>query len=200
MVLHHEPENDVNPTAGSGMTAKDYAAMFRHTVLRLKAQGVGNGVFVMAYMNYEKWNNSPWWYDLYPGDDVVDWLGLDSYINAQPAGYHNGDFRYLMDRTTDAAAFPGWYTWATTKHPGKPIVLAEWAVYDSSATVVAANKAALFDTVAPQLKDFPALKGLVYFDTAADQSGKDMRIDSSPAALDAFRRLAADPRFDVKLR
>ena len=29
MAIHHEPENDVSTTAGSGMTAKDYAAMYR---------------------------------------------------------------------------------------------------------------------------------------------------------------------------
>ena len=51
MAMHHEPENDVVATAGSGMTAKDYAAMFRHTVQRLRANGVNNAVFVVAYMN-----------------------------------------------------------------------------------------------------------------------------------------------------
>jgi hypothetical protein len=72
MAIHHEPENDVDTTAGSGMTAKDYAAMFAHTAKRMRVNGVTNVVFVMAYMNIDKWNQSPWWRDLYPGNDAVD--------------------------------------------------------------------------------------------------------------------------------
>ena len=199
MVLHHEPENDVVTTAGSGMTAKDYAAMFRHTALRMKANGVTNAVFVVAYMNYEKWNNSPWWGDLYPGDDVVDWVGIDTYNNAQPGGFHYGDFNYMMNRTNDKAKFPGWYTWATTNHPGKPIMVAEWGVYDSSPTVVGKNKADVYATVLPQLAKMPQIKGLVYFETAKDQNGHDIRMDDTPEALAGFRKIAADPRFNVKL-
>jgi hypothetical protein len=199
LVLHHEPENDVNATAGSGMTAKDFAAMYRHTILRLRAQGVTNAISTIAYMNYEKWNDSSWWFDLYPGDDVIDWIGVDSYLNAQPGGYHNGDFTNLMNRTTGKSKFPGFYTWATTQHPTKPIVAAEWGVYDLSTTVVGANKAKVFDTVLPDLTALPAVKAIVYFETAKDQSGHDIRVDDTPEALAAFKKVAADPRFDVKL-
>jgi beta-mannanase len=198
MVLHHEPENDVNPAAGSGQTAKDFAAMFRHTALRMKANGVNNAVFVVAYMNYEKWNNTSWWADLYPGDDVVDWVGVDTYNNAQPGGFHYGDFNYLMNRTNDPK-FPGWYTWATTQHANKPIMVAEWGVYDSSATVVGKNKADVYATVLPQLAKMPQIKGLVYFETARDQNGHDIRMDDTPEALAGFKKIAADPRFNVKI-
>ena len=75
MAVHHEPENDVSTDPRSQMTAKDYANMVRHTIKRMKANGVTNVVFVMAYMNVEKWNDSPWWSDLYPGNDVIDWVG-----------------------------------------------------------------------------------------------------------------------------
>ncbi|MFI5911250.1 DNRLRE domain-containing protein [Dactylosporangium sp. NPDC051541] len=198
LVLHHEPENDVNPTAGSGQTAKDFAAMFRHTALRLKADGVTNAVFTVAYMNYEKWNNTSWWGDLYPGDDVVDWVGVDTYNNAEPGAFHYGDFNYLMNRTNDPK-FPGFYTWATTKHPSKPIMVAEWGVYDSSKVVQGKNKAAVYATVLPQLAKMPQIKGLVYFETAKDQSGHDIRMDDTPEALAGFQKIAADPRFNVKL-
>ncbi|MFC5007744.1 glycoside hydrolase family 26 protein [Dactylosporangium cerinum] len=202
LVLHHEPENDVNPKAGSGMTAKDFAAMYRHTILRLRAAGVTNAVSTIAYMNYEKWNNSPWWADLYPGDDVIDWIGVDSYLNAQPGGFHSGDFTSLMNRTTgnQTSKYPGFYTWATTKHPGKPVMVAEWGVYDSSAKVAGVNKANTFDTVLKNLAAMPAIKGLVYFETARDQSGHDIRVDDTPQALTAFQRVAADPRFNVTLK
>jgi beta-mannanase len=197
MAIHHEPENDVSTTAGSGMTAKDYAAMFRHTVQRMKANGVTNVVFVMAYMNIEKWNNSPWWYDLYPGNDVVDWVGVDSYVNAQPGGYHNGDFNYLMNRTTDTAKFPGWYNWAVTTN--KPVMVAEWAVYECKTACSPTEKAKIHATVVEQMKAMPAIKALVAFDTASDQQGLDMRIDSTPEALASFQKIAADPVFHVKI-
>ena len=197
MVLHHEPENDVSTVAGSGMTAKDYAAMFRHTVQRMRANGVTNVVFVVAYMNYEKWNNSPWWYDLYPGNDVIDWVAVDSYVNAQPKGFHAGDFTYLMNRTTDKAKFPGWYTWAITKN--KPIMVAEWAVYECKTACSPTEKAKIHAKVVEQMKAMPAIKAMVAFDTASDQQGLDMRIDSTPQALASFKKIAADPIFTVNL-
>ncbi|MEV4640883.1 DNRLRE domain-containing protein, partial [Actinoplanes sp. NPDC049548] len=50
LVLNHEPENDVIAKAGSGWEAKDFAAMYRHTIERLRAKGVDNAINVMAYM------------------------------------------------------------------------------------------------------------------------------------------------------
>ncbi len=197
MAIHHEPENDVSTDPASGMTAKDYAAMFAHTVKRMKANGVNNVVFVMAYMNIDKWNQTAWWKDLYPGDDVVDWVGVDAYVNAEPGGYNNGDFNNLMNRTSNPSYFPGWYNWALTKN--KPIMAAEWGVYECMKTCSPTEKAKLYDTVLPQLKAMPGLKAIVYFDTASDQAGKDMRIDSTPEALAAFKNIAADPIFNVKL-
>jgi beta-mannanase len=198
MTLHHEPENDVNATAGSGMTAKDYAAMYRHTVQRLRADGVTNVVFVIAYMSYEKWFNQPWWGDLYPGDDVIDWIGVDAYLSAGPSSFHNGPFGDLMDRTT-SASFPGFYKWATTGHPTKPVMLAEWGIFENTAGDLTV-KPKQFDTVLPDLAKYPALKALVYFDSPNTQTGGDLRIDSSAAALAAFKKIAADPRFNVRIR
>jgi hypothetical protein len=198
MAIHHEPENDVSTDPTSQMTAKDYAAMFRHTVKRMKANGVTNVVFVMAYMNVEKWNNSPWWYDLYPGNDVVDWVGIDSYVNAQPGGFHHGDFTYLMNRTTDKTKFPGWYTWALTTN--KPIMVAEWAVYECKTTCSPTEKAKIHAKVVAQLKTMPAIKAMVAFDTASDQQGLDMRIDSTKEALASFKKIAADDIFNVTIK
>ncbi|GIJ65076.1 hypothetical protein Vau01_125920 [Virgisporangium aurantiacum] len=196
MAVHHEPENDVSTVAGSQMTAKDYAAMVRHTIGRMNANGVTNVVFVMAYMNVEKWNDSPWWADLYPGNDVIDWVGVDSYVNAQPKGFHNGDFTYLMNRT-GKTAFPGWYNWAVTT--GKPVMVAEWAVYECKTACSPEEKAKIHAKVVEQMKAMPAIKAMVTFDTASDQQGLDMRIDSTPQALASFKKIAADPIFTVNI-
>jgi hypothetical protein len=193
LALHHEPENDVVAKAGSGMTARDFAAMYRHVVRRLRADGVTNAVTVVAYMNYERWYSQPWWPDLYPGDDVVDWLGLDTYLDAQPGGFHSGDFTSMVARGA-GSRFPGFYRWAVTRHPDKPLMLAEWGVYGR-----AVDKPRAFSTVLPALAQLPAIKAMVYFDTARDQFGRDIRIDSCAAALEQFQRVATASIFDVRV-
>jgi beta-mannanase len=196
LVLNHEPENDVIARPGSGMQAKDFAAMYRHTILRLRARGVTNVINVMAYMGNELWMSKSWWKDLYPGDDVVDWMGLDSYLNAQRDDYHYGVFGDLLDRAGSNGQ--GFYDWATTRHAGKPMMVVEWGVYHRVGRVL--DKSAAYNSVLPELKKRPAIKALVYFDTKRDDQGdRDISINSSRRSLAAFRTLAANPIFDVKL-
>jgi hypothetical protein len=198
LVLHHEPENDVVARAGSGMEAKDYAAMYRHTIERLRAKGAANVVNVLAYMGNEKWLAQSWWKDLYPGDDVVDWIGLDSYVSVEKGYYHYGTFADLLDRKPKGGG-PGFYEWATTKHPGKPIMIAEWGGYHRIGNNT--DKSAVYNSVLAELVKRPAIKAIVHFDTKADDEGnRDISIDSTPAGLASFKRLAASPIFNVNLR
>lgn len=160
LAIWHEPENDVIPTPGSGMTASDYAAMYRHVVLRLRADGVTNAVTVMNYMGFHKWALQSWFKQLWPGDDVVDWIALDPYGSGAASGWSARDLETLVNRPS--GSFPGYYTWATTNHPGKPIMLAEWGV-----KYVASNpegQATFFNNVAQTIDEFPAIRALVYFD------------------------------------
>jgi beta-mannanase len=138
-----------------------------------------------------------WWKDLYPGDDVVDWVGLDSYVSSEAGYYHNGGFADLLDRR--AKNGPGFYEWATTRHPGKPVMVAEWGAYHRVGKVV--DKSAQFNSVLPELAKRPAIKAIVYFDTRNDAFGnRDISIDSSARSAATFRRLAASPLFDVQVR
>jgi hypothetical protein len=197
LVLNHEPENDVIARAGSGWEAKDFAAMYRHTILRLRALGVTNVVNVVAYMGNEKWMAQSWWKDLYPGDDVVDWMGLDSYVSAEPGYYHYGRFGDLLDRAP-AGGGPGFYEWSSTKHAGKPLMIAEWGAYHRIGHP--ADKAPVYASVLPELAKRPQIKAIVYFDTKHDDQGdRDISIDSAASSLAAFRKLAADPVFNVKI-
>jgi beta-mannanase len=198
LVLNHEPEDDVRPAAGSGMTAKDFRASYRHVTQRLRGLGISNAVSVVAYMGNEKWMAESWWKDLYPGDDVVDWVGLDSYVSAEKNYYHAGKFADLLDRKAKGST-EGFYQWATTKHPGKPIMVAEWGAYHRIGKVV--SKVAQFDSVLPELAKRPAIKAIVYFDTKKDAFGdRDISINSAPASLTAFKKLAANPKFNVTPR
>jgi beta-mannanase len=194
LVLNHEPENDVIAKAGSGWEAKDFAAMYRHTILRLRAKGVTNAINVMAYMGNEKWMSQSWWKDIYPGDDVVDWMGLDSYVSAEKGYYHYGFFADLLDRKGSTG--PAFYAWAVTKK--KPLMIAEWGAYHRIGKPV--DKAPQYNSVRPELAKRPAIKAIVHFDTKADDEGdRDISIDSTKTSLAAFQKLAADPIFNVKL-
>ncbi|GAA2616585.1 glycoside hydrolase family 26 protein [Paractinoplanes durhamensis] len=197
LILNHEPEDDVRPAARSGMTAKDFAASFRHVIQRLRAQGVTNMVSVVAYMGNEKWMAQSWWKDLYPGDDVTDWIGLDSYVSAEPGYYHHGLFGDLVNRR--APGGDGFYDWAVKNHKSKPIMMAEWGAYHRVNRVF--DKSAQFNSVLPELAKRPAIKAIVYFDTKRDQFGdRDISINSSARSLATFRKLAANPLFNVQVR
>ncbi len=184
--IHHEPEDEVIPTAGSGYTAADYAAMYRHVVLRLKADGVTNAVYVMDYMGYWKWGEQSWFNSLYPGDAVVDWIAYDPYSTG------SGTFASMVN-AKDGTKWPGFYTWATTVHPGKPLMLGEWGVTEVSSN--ANGKANFFNTMPNYEKSFPAIKALLYWNAA----GYPTRIDSSPQSLAAFQQLAKNPLYNTPL-
>jgi hypothetical protein len=196
LAIHHEPENEVIPTAGSGFTAADYAAMYRHVVLRLRADGVTNAVFVMDYMGAPKWGEQSWFSDLYPGDDVVDWIAEDPY-SVGSGGAWRSDFAGTVNRQ-DGSSWPGFYTWATSTHPGKPIMLAEWGVTEDPLNPAA--KATFFDTMLAQSALFPDIKALVYWSSPGSSPAGATSINSDPAALAAFQGLAGSTEYHVALR
>jgi beta-mannanase len=156
-------------------------------------------VNVIAYMGNEKWMAQPWREDLYPGDAYVDWVGLDSYVSVEKGYYHYGDMGDLLDRKPTGGGL-GWYDWAVRNHPTKPIVVAEWGMYHRTGAEYVTDKAPAFATVLPELKAHPAIKAVVYFDTANDQYGdRDISVESTPTGVTEFRKLAADPMFNVTL-
>ena len=71
----------------------------------------------MGFFGWAKTRSTP----LYPGDDVVDWIAYDPYGFGGPDG-----LRRSCSTRPASRAGPGFYTWATRKAPGKPIMLAEW--------------------------------------------------------------------------
>jgi beta-mannanase len=172
--------------------------MYRHVTLRLRAKGVRNAISVVAYMGNEKWMSRDWWPALYPGDDVVDWIGIDSYVSAERNYYHYGMFADLLDRKGTVSRM-GFYDWALAKHPGKPMVVAEWGVYHRATKVT--DKSPAFNSVLPELRKRPNVKAIVYFDCVVDATGdRNINISTTRPGLTAFRKLAADPIFNVTLR
>ncbi len=190
LTIYHEPEDNVNASSGSGMTTADYVAMYRHTVARLHADGATMFRTVMNYMGYYHWDSMR--DALYPGDDVVDWIAWDPYMH-YPSNKTGGDFASLVN--TAHGSSPGFYSWATSKHPGKPLMLAEWGVYDDHLSGNPMGPAQFYGSVATELSRFPALKALVYF----TMNPKDVPAGgaTSPTitapGLSAWRTLAQNP-------
>jgi hypothetical protein len=81
----------------------------------------------------------------------------------------------------------------------KPLMVAEWGVYHRIGKP--ADKAPAYASVRPELAKRPLIKAIVHFDTEHDDEGdRDISITSTRTGLAAFRKLAADPIFNVTLK
>ena len=192
--IHHEPENDVDPRPGSDMEAKDYAAMYRYVVERLRGHGVDNLVTVMNYMGYLKWVEKPWHEDLYPGEDVVDWIGLSGYGQSLKDDGHS-DFGEIVDQTNETA-WPGFYHWIARQHPDKPMMLAEWGVFQMDE--YPDHQQTVFEEARYQMAHYPRLKAIVYFESP-NAEGRNSEVHLEKDTLVAFKDLMRSPHFDVRL-
>jgi hypothetical protein len=197
LVIHHEPEEEVKTQPGSGYTAADYRAMFRHIVTRFRADGARNILFTMVFMGYTGYMVKPWFKDLYPGDAYVDWIGFDPFAKANVK-----DYATLVNKVAEKQqdlGFPGFYDYAEKNLPGKPLMLSEWAVLDAPGDP--GRKAAFFQSVAQQFAHYPRIKAMAYFDAVHAPNmpyGGNTSVDANPAALKAFKALGRRPEFNVR--
>jgi beta-mannanase len=148
-------------------------------------------------MAYVKHATKDWFSQMYPGDDVVDWIGFDTYAYSDP-GYGHGDFAEVFNRRQEVEgkrAWPGFYTWAVTKHPGKPLMIAEWGVWTSKKHT--RYKADFYRDLGREIRGFPQIKAMVQFETPHNQKGQDSSVDSTPQALYAYQKLGRLPIFQV---
>jgi hypothetical protein len=193
--VHHEAEDNVKERRGSGYTAEDYSDMYRYVVERLRGHGVDNLVTVLVHMAYVPHTSKSWFDKMYPGNDVVDWIGFDTYAYSDP-GYGHGDFAELLNRQSSARPnWPGFYNWARSRHPDKPLMVAEWGVWSSRKNP--GHKAEFYREVGRQIENFPNIRALVHFDTPHNQDGRDSSVDATPESLHAYRKLGKLPIFQV---
>jgi hypothetical protein len=94
LTIFHEPENDVSGGAagcpstiykGTAGTPADYRAMWANVESRFASDGVTNVSWAMNYMGYAGWDCMV--NDLWPGNNLVDWVLFESYYTYQNAGY-----------------------------------------------------------------------------------------------------------------
>ena len=109
----------------------------------------------------------------------MGWIGYAAYA-AKDLGVQDGGFPEMMNRHWGSGSYKGMYNWATTKHPGKPLMLTEWGVQEKYGS--SSWKQQFFQSAAPSMKDYPALKALVYFNNYNAYKAGDVRANTSTAS------------------
>jgi beta-mannanase len=167
--------------AANGNHAGQFVPMWRHVHALFAAEGATNVQWV--------WNPDVGYAGsipldrLYPGDNVVDWVGLDGYNWGRNPARPNNSWRRFGQVFGSALAE------LQRLAPNKPVLIGETA-----STEYGGSKAAwITGAFRAIVHDFPSLRGVVWFNKNAD--GMDWVVQSSRSATDAFARAIADPAF-----
>ncbi|HEU0167257.1 MAG TPA: glycosyl hydrolase [Chloroflexota bacterium] len=173
----------------NGNTAADYVAAWRHVHDIFVQNGAANVKWV--------WNPNtmgdattdaylPIYSSLYPGDDVVDFVGLDVYNTGPDVDWGAPRWRSFSDILS--APYQ-----AITQVSNKPLILPEVG----SAEDGGSKPDWIKDALSPQtLGAFPRLRAFVWFD---DNKETQWSLTSSPGAWGAWSVAARNPEFATKV-
>ena len=184
--------NGATTAADRSMSGPEiYKEAFRYVVDRVRAKGATNVLWGFHANNFsqpfEPWNTLPAYY---PGPEYVDWLGLSAY------GKQAADDDWL----TFHQVFDNAYGELCKLDPLKPVVIAEWGVGEFPQS---GSKAEWFREAFRAIEtDYTRVKAAVYWHERwrnADESYSNLRIHSSPEALEAFRQGVSSPFWKDRL-
>ena len=164
-----------------------FKTAYRHVVDRVRAKGATNILWVYHVMNYsipqEEWNYAD---EYYPGPDYVDWLGMSVYGQQ-------------FDKEI-WAPFPPLLEWPYKElcdlAPDKPVMIAEWGVGEFPH--LGSKAQWIKDGFELMKQKYPRIKAAVYWNERwenDDGSFSNLRVNSSPETLDAYRQGVADPHW-----
>lgn len=157
-----------------GHNPAKYIAAWHHIHDIFVARGATNAVWAWC-PNNEDAESSPAAMQYYPGDQYVDWTGIDGYN----WGTSDPDFGWQSFR----GVFADVYSQLAAK--GKPIIIAEMASDEAGG-----SKATWINNIIPTLKNnFPLIKAIVWFD---EDKERHWQITSSSSALAAYQKMAKD--------
>jgi len=146
-----------SPRANPTLSKQDYINALRRVIDIFRAEGAGNAMFVWSPNTYPRppvdWGFGPDFADYYPGDNYVDWVGMDHYDygNAQSVDDNPLDVALWLDPIHDFAALHN-----------KPVMISEFGQRHSSDMTPAQEQQWLnnmFDYVAAH----PRIKSINYF-------------------------------------
>ncbi|HEU0102335.1 MAG TPA: hypothetical protein VFR07_08460 [Mycobacteriales bacterium] len=179
LTFNHEPELD-SPELGS---PADYVAAWRHWVDIYRSEGATNVSFNWILLA-ASFNRPAVARSYYPGDDYVDWLGVDGYNWFTCQSFPWRSF---------AEVFAGFRTWAATRD--KPVIIAEVGSAEDDADPL--RKARWINDMGTTLSSWPQVKAVAWYSwyPKPEPGGQDCRFRavSSQPALDAWRAVGALP-------
>jgi len=171
-----------------------FKAAYRHVVDRVRARGASNLIWVFHFMNYSmpqgEWNLIV---NYYPGANYVDWLGMSVYGQ-----------QYVEDNWSPFEPLLDWpYTEITRIDSTKPVMLTEWGIGEFPQF---GSKSDFIAEAFRVMKNYPRLKAAVYWNerwqnepsqnpdgTYQDGGYSNLRVNSTPQSLAAYRNGVADP-------
>ncbi|RYZ64718.1 MAG: hypothetical protein EOP08_08415 [Proteobacteria bacterium] len=156
-----------------------YVAAYKHTHDLFVAAGATNVIWIWCPLVNDvpavEWNH---WTHYYPGDDYVDWVGMD--------GYNWGSSSPCCVWQSFDTLFAKLYADYQRK---KPLMIPE-----IGSAEVGGSKAAWVRDMHQQLKgNYSLVRAVVWFHINKET---DWRINSSPSTLEAFKEMANDPWFN----
>jgi hypothetical protein len=174
-----------DPTYPDG--AERFRDAYRHIVSLFRREGATNVTWFFhadAYAPQDGWNTLDLYY---PGDDYVDWLGISDYGSLTPKG-PTVNFAAKLDAS---GIYP-----LLTRLSARPMAVVEMGVVDGPARAKPEWIRRAF--AALRARRYPRVHAAVWWNWRG--AGIDTRIDSSPAALAAFRKGVDDPYFGARPR
>lgn len=160
--------SDVN-----GNQSGDYIKAWKHVREIFSALGVTNVIWVWSpNVIYDNTPLAP----LYPGDDLVDWVGLSGYYGTEGIRDYRTPETIFNQTIAHLRAFTQ-----------RPIVITETGATDS-----AGLKARWVEDFFRYLTQHPDIIGFIWYESVREW---DWRIASSPAAAAVFADQADDPRY-----
>ncbi|MFF5786458.1 glycoside hydrolase family 26 protein [Streptomyces sp. NPDC012693] len=180
--LSFDQEADARIKEGAG-TPAEYVAAYRHIHDRFRELGADNVVWVWTVSGYL--GSAATMKRLYPGDDYVDWIGMDQY------NYYlcHGSTNWLdFDRSQRPS-----YAWLRKNiSADKPVMLSEFSTApDPKRPERQRDWYTAIPEVAPTL---PEVKAYVHWNRAVPGPGCDLTVDSGPG-LEGYRIAGQDPYF-----
>ena len=161
---------------------------YRHIIDICRAEGASDITWAF-HVNYDSVPLEPWntMAAYYLGDDYIDWIGISTYGAQRP-----GEEWHLFSEIMDTA-----YPELASLSNEKPLAVLEYGVVDDPET---GDKASWIHDALQSVRNgrYPRIKAMSYWHENwqnDDGTISNLRLDSSPEALAAYREEIANPFF-----
>ena len=176
-------DQEVDARVGDAGTPQEYVAAYRHIHDRFKELGVDNVVWVWTVSGYLE--SGKLFEQLYPGDDYVDWIGMDQYNYFACHGTTDWkDFDHSQRPT---------YDWLRTHiSADKPIMFAEYSTAPDPADP--GRQRDWYASIPEAVRTMGRAKALVQWNRGVPGRGCDLTVNEGPG-LEGYREAGKDPYF-----